>query len=447
MTTARNTFARLARAAACALAVLVCTHLAIALDRVTLTDGRVVEGEIARELNGSVWLKTPDGLTQFFPASQVLRIERDVEPAPTPGQPGTVEPAPAAPQAPANPATPATTRPAEQPQPRQRPASPGAPRAAVLSFGDADNDMDMVGTYLTAQSLRECIPLLEEEDVDIVVLRVNSGGGAIIEIKRISDLLHNEFKPRFRTVAWVDYAISAAAMTPHCLSEIYFMRRGAYGASTGWYGALQAVAGRDLEEVLYLMELISERGGHDPKIMRAMQIMEPLSVDLDENGRVEAMYQNTEGEVVINKPERVLTLNSQTAQTIGFATGIADTLDELAKAMGLTEVVWVGEHVPGVPWPVSKADRHLRRFREQTARDEQSINQYFEGYQIAVELARQAPREDRGKFIGFARRNLASMVRMVDNNPNLALFIFNSSEEDFRRWVREQEELLRELAK
>jgi hypothetical protein len=138
-------------------------------------------------------------------------------------------------------------------------------------------------------------------------------------------------------------------------------------------------------------------------------------------------------------------LTSVTAQQIGFADGIADTLDELATAMGLTEVEWVGETVEGVPYPVSKAERHLRRFREQTARDEQSINEYFDGYNVAVGLAREAAPENRGKFVGFARRSLNSLVRMVDNNPNLSLFMLGRTEEDFRRWVREQEEMLRNL--
>lgn len=436
MKTTQHTFSRLARGLACAAAVLVCTHFATALDRITLTDGRVIEGEIARELNGSVWVKTADGLTQFYSSSNVLRIERDVDTKAeeTPSNPAVTDPAPSA-------ARPTATA------PEKKAVSAGAPRAVVLSFGDADSGQDMVGTYLTAASLRECIPMLEEDNIDIVVLRVNSGGGALLEIERISDLLEHEYKPRFRTVAWIDYAISAAAMTPHALPEQYFMRRGAYGASTGWSGALVAIKGRGLEEVLYLMELISERGGHDPRIMRAMQIMDPLSVDLDENGRVTAMYQNTDGQVVINKAERVLTLTSESATKIGFATGIADTLDELATAMGLTEVEWVGEEVKGIPWPVSKADKHLRRFREQTARDERSINEYFDGYNVALGLARQAQPDNRGKFIGFARRSLSSIVRMVDNNPNLALFILNASEEDFRKWVREQEQILRDLAR
>lgn len=434
MKTSNNTISRLARGMACAMAMLVCTQLALAVDRVTLNDGRVVEGEIARELNGSVWLKTANGLTQFFPASEVLRIERDVsaDEGDTPAAPGVTDPAPSQ----AQPAKPA---------PQKRAVSAGAPRAAIITYGDADAGQDMVGTYVTANSFREAIPLLEEENIDIVVIRINSGGGAIVELQPLSDVFHNEYKPRFRTVTWVDYAISAASLAPHTLSEHYFMRRGAYGGNTAWFGGLQAVQGRGLEDILYYAELASERGGHDPRIIRAMQILEPLSVDLDENGRVKAMYQNDQGEVIINKPNRVLALTSVTAQQIGFADGIADTLDELATAMGLTEVEWVGEKVEGVPYPVSKAEKYLRSFREQTARDEQSINEYFDGYNVAVGLAQQAAPENRGKFVGFARRSLNSLVRMIDNNPNLSLFMLGRTEEEFRRWVREQEEMLRNL--
>ena len=431
-----STTARLARGMACAAALFACTHLAFAQDRVTLNDGRVIEGEIARELNGAVWVKTPDGLTQFFPASDVLRIERDVEVSDgdAPSDPGITDPAPSV----ASPTEAAEVEAVRTP-------SSNATRVAVLSFGDADAGQGMVGTYVTAQSFRECIPLLEEEEVDVVVFRINSGGGAVLELMPLSDVFHNEFKPKFRTVAWIDYAISAASLSPHTLSEHYFMRRGAYGGNTAWFGALQAVEGRGLEDILYMAERISERGGHDPRIIRAMQIMDPLSIDVDDNGRIEAMYQNTQGEIVINPHNRVLALTSISAEQMGFADGIADTLDELGKAMGLTEVEWVGQEVEGVAWPVSKAEKHLRSFREQTARDEQRLNEYFDGYTIAIDLARGADEDSKGKFIGFARRSLASIVRMVDNNPRQALFIFNRSEEQFRDWVREQEEILRNL--
>ncbi|MEO1007866.1 MAG: hypothetical protein AAFX79_04825 [Planctomycetota bacterium] len=431
----------LSRILVCAAAVLIASPLALATDRLTLSDGTVVEGEIRRELNGNVWLENATGQTQYYSAARIVKIERDVNDTPAePNEPGVSDPAPSIDSPTPGDAT------AREPEPRR--ARSGAPRAAVLSYGDADSDRGMVGTYLTAESLRRAIPLLEEEEVDIVVFRVNSGGGAVLEIERLSDVLHNEYKPKFRTVSWIDYAISAASLSPHTLNEHYFMERGAYGGNTAWFGRLQAVKGRDLEEILYMAEKISERGGHDPKLIRAMQILEPLSADFDENGRMIALYQNTEGEYIINKPERVLALTSDVATKIGFADGVADTLDELAAAMGLTEVEWVGKEVEGVPWPVSKAEQHLIDFRAQTAKDEQRINEYGEGYQVAVDLAQGAPRDERGKFVSFARRNLSSIKRMVNNNPNLALFILGMDpEKQFERWYEEQEQQLRDLLK
>src|ERR1041384_4869288 len=136
----------------------------------------------------------------------------------------------------------------------------GVPRAAVISLGD--HDKEMVGQFITADSLDRCIPLLEKEHIDIVAIRINSGGGALLEIQKLSDEIEFKFKPKFRTVAWIEHAISAAAMTAHCMEEIYLMPGASYGACTGWYGQLTAVKGRDLQEVLYMMEKISARGKH-----------------------------------------------------------------------------------------------------------------------------------------------------------------------------------------
>ena len=49
----------------------------------------------------------------------------------------------------------------------------------------------------------------------------------------MSDVIHEQYKKKFRTVAWIDSAISAAAMTAHCLEEIYFTPQGNYGAARG----------------------------------------------------------------------------------------------------------------------------------------------------------------------------------------------------------------------
>jgi len=412
-----------------ALAVVVCMTIsagrAMAQDKIHLKDGRVLDGAVVREVEGYIWFKATIGAiehTEVFRPDQIESIERGV--------------------APAEPVKAATTN-AKPSEPKARHS--GAPRIAIITLGEG-GDKDMVGLFMTADALERAIPLLEEEKVTDVVFRINSGGGALLEIQKLSDVIQNEYKPRFRVVAWIESAISAAAMTAHCIEEIYMMPKGNYGACTGWFGQLTAVKGRQLEEVLFMMENISARGKHDPKIMRAMQILEPLSCTIDSNGEVK-WYQNLDGDYVVNPESRILTFNADDAVRFKFAKAKVATYEELGKAMGYSEVEWVGKTVPGVPFPVCKAEELQRKFRDQTYDDQQRTQQYQVEYQLAVNMARGAPPADRGKFIGKARQALDKIRRMVRNNPNFALFVFGMLPEQFKDWLDQQEEMLRELAK
>ncbi|MFG0326526.1 MAG: hypothetical protein ACF8SC_04560 [Phycisphaerales bacterium JB037] len=401
---------------------------ALAKDRVVLKDGTIVEGTIVRELDGYVWIKTKIGGVEqevLYQPSEVDRIERDAPAGATNGSTPQARP---------------ETKPAAD-----KPRRTGVPRAAVITLGEGGGK-DMVGIYMTANSLKRAKELLKEEQVDVVVMLINSGGGALLEIQPLSDTIEYEFKPEFHTVAWIQSAISAAAMTAHCLEDIYFMTRGNYGACTGWFGNLTAVKDRDLEEVLYMMEKISARGKHDPKIMRSMQIMEPLSASVDDGGNV-TWYQSEEGEYLVNPADRILTFNSQQAEKFGFSSGTADTIEELTPLLGYSELEWVGERVPGLPYPVSKAEKYLREFRAQAYEDQTRFNEYVDRYQTSIAMAQGMPREDRGPFVNKARQALRLMVKMVKNNPNFALFQFNMSPDQFDDWVEEQEQLLRDLMK
>ena len=221
-------------------------------DKLHLKDGRTLEGTVSREVEGYVWFKFKVGgleSEQMFKPDEIKSVDRDTKPS-----------------------EPAAATPAPEEKPAAEASKFGVPRAAIITLGGG-GDKDMVGIYMTSEQLKRMIPLLEAEKVDTVVFRINSGGGMLLEIQKLSDVIHNEYKPRFRVAAWIEYAISAAAMTSHAIEEIYFLPQGSYGACTGWFGALTAVKGRELEEVLYMMEKISARGNHDPKIMRSMQIM------------------------------------------------------------------------------------------------------------------------------------------------------------------------------
>ena len=412
-------------AVAMILTVMLAAGRASASDKIYLKDGRVLDGAVAREVNGYVWFTFKVGgleTEQMFKPEEISKIERDSKPA---------EPAAAA-------AKPDTKAPAA--------AKSGVPRIAVITLGEG-GDKDMVGIFMTAEALKRALPLLEEEQVTDVIFRVNSGGGALLEIQKLSDIIHNEYKKKFRVVAWIESAISAAAMTSHCIEEIYMMPQGNYGACTGWYGALTAVKGRDLEEVLYMMEKISARGKHDPQIMRAMQIMEPLSCTIDEQTGEVHWYQNLDGQYVVNPKERILTFNATDAVKYKFAKGIAATADEVAKLMGYNEYVLVGKATPGVSYPVSRAEELQRDFRERTFKDQQATQTYFAEYQLSIQAAQSAAPADRGKFVAKARSALDKIRGMVKNNPAFRLFVFGMSEQQFKDWLERQEELLRELTR
>jgi len=424
--------------------------------KITLKNGTIVEGEIVRELEGIVWIKVKSGNseeTRMLTPDEVKSIDRDAtstpantkEPAKTPDA-TKPEPAKPAEKTTDQPAAPAGASPANS-ESASQPHKSGVPRAAIITLGEG-GERDMVGLYMMAKPLHDAIPMLKAENVDIVVFRVNSGGGALLEIQKLSDVIYNEYRKNFRTVAWIDWAISAAAMTSHAVEEIYMTPEGAYGACTGWSGELVAVKDRDLEQILFQMEKISTRGNHPFEIMRAMQIMEPLSATVSPSGDVSFYQDTTSGDILLNPKGRVLTFNSQTAAKVRFSSGTAGTLEELAKVMQLPEVEWVGVKKPGYLWPICKAEQMQMDFREKTARDDAQFTEYVQTLNAALSMGAGMDDERKARLAGKARECMNKIVSAVNNNPNLAIFKFSILPDKFREeWVEPTEKKIKELTK
>src|SRR5690606_38032767 len=136
-------------------------------------------------------------------------------------------------------------------------SAPGVRRIAILNFGPPSswqNEVDStVGIQISADAWKRAVPLLEKDNVTDVIVRINSGGGLLAELGKFNEVYEKEYKPRFRTVAWIESAISCAAMSPWVLEEFYFLPEGNIGACTGWSGRLSAVKGLELEMVLLQM--------------------------------------------------------------------------------------------------------------------------------------------------------------------------------------------------
>ena len=399
-----------AAAAVACLGVLLTPALSWAADVVYLKDGTKLEGTIERETDSAIFLVIAIGDIQqhkLIRLSEIDRIERDAaKPAETPAAATTAT---------------GTSIPA------------GATRVAFITLEE------MVGPFFNKGAIEHSIDILkampEEEKPQVVVFWVDSGGGALFELVQIMPYITEEVKPYFRTVAWIRSAISAAAMSVWPIEEIYMMKEGNIGACTGFSsgsGGTVAMSGDGLEMILMEMEKYSREGEKDPKIMRAMQVYMTLSCDIDADGRI-TWYDDDRGQFLVSPQNEILTFNSIDAVKFGVARGIADTKDELCKAMGLVEWVEVGH----------KADEYQQEFRENVGRAQVELGELWNKLNIAIQFAGSAPNEkERDRQIGIARRYLKEMKAWVNRAPSLEVYM--GLEPSF---FRDMDQQLKDLAR
>lgn len=378
-------------------------------DKLHLNDGRVLEGRVEREGDGFIYFVIVVGSiehTELFTTAQIKKLERD-EP---------VKETATAPDVKAAATTNARTIP------------DGATRITFISLEE------MVGPFMNADALRKSVELAESDKPDIIVLVINSGGGALNEVMPLSDVIHKELKKKYRVVAWIRSAISAAAMTALNCEEIYMMRQGNLGAATAFSqsdSGNKAVEGEELERILAMGEELSRRGKRNPLILRAMQIFMLLSCDIDENGIV-TWYANSKGKFLVNPDDRILTLNAVDAQKYGVSKGIAETKEELAKLMGVREWVEVGP----------KADQYQVEFRENVKTVQARANELLAKYDLALKAAGTGSDVAiRNRYIGQARNVLNELRGLVRRAPSVEVYMGLT-----RQWFADREEELRKLA-
>ena len=403
------------------LAMMLTMVVASARDVIILKDGRQVEGDIVREIDGNLWVLVYIGdikKQEFFAATAVEEIRRD-----------------------------AALDIADQPvDADDEPMGTGAPKGMVITLEGT------VGIEMAAHKLEELIPQIEKEigEGGILVLKINSGGGYLAEIPLLSDTIEYKLKPKFEVVGWIESAISAAAMTGITMERLYFMPEGNLGAATGWFGNLTAVRGRGLAETDYLMEQISARGKREYVIMGAMQGSpdegRPLSCTVDpETGRVTWYASEDDGEILVNRSGDVLTFNSVMAEQVRFSEGIARDVFELAREMGYDEIDWVGEWKEGMVHPISKAERENRRWRDFISQNNLGMRTAGWRYSLYLEAAAGAQGDDRGLLVGKARTYLRQIKRYAEASPKQVLEELNVFWDEFDAWYDAQVEYLREL--
>jgi len=382
-------------------------------DTVELKDGRKLEGRVEREVDGAILFVMKVGAiehSQWITADQIVKLER-------------TEAAAAAPRA---------------ADPEKVKIADGAGRVAFISLEE------MVGPFFNRDALMKSVEILDklpsDQRPDVIVLWIDSGGGALLELFKLTETIQNEIKPKYRTVAWIRSAISAAAMTAWACEEIYMMDEGNIGACTGYMtvgGRTQAMDGAGLEQVLEYMERVSEWGRHEPLVMRAMQISgekrknKPLSADISPDGRV-TWYENDKGQYLVCDKDKILTLNAADSVKFGVARGIANTKDELAKLLGFQEWVEVGP----------EADRYQQEFRRNVQTAQTRSNELMSKIQIALNFAGSAPtNRERDTQIARARTFLRELKSLIDRAPSLKTYSQFTPE-----WFQDVDDQLRKMA-
>ena len=168
----------------------------------------------------------------------------------------------------------------------------------------------------------------------IIVFEIDSGGGSAAEMEQIHETL-TEIKKRHRLVAWIKAAISAACATAvHC-DEIYFTTEGHAGSMTAFAGGV-SLKGAELQMWMKKAGDWMEQGGRYRGIGPVM-IHAPLELSYDkdpETGKI-TWHDDLSGEFILSRAGENLTFNSTNAVHCGFADGIADTPEDLAKLLDL----------------------------------------------------------------------------------------------------------------
>jgi hypothetical protein len=232
-------------------------------------------------------------------------------------------------------------------KPATKPASkPTAPASADAKQGAGDaaakqrqvfilKQSGMVGVGLRAAEMEKVEKAADKFGPgQIIVLHINSGGGLVTEADEIDKVL-NRVREKHRLVAWIEEAISAAAVTAMHCREMYFMNLGSLGSATMFSGD-KSIEGAQLEAWLRRISEIAEAGGRNGHIAKCM-VYSPLVVSYTRDpktGKV-TFFEDGSGEKMLSDEKDNLTLTADQAFDCGFSQGTANTQEELFEKMQL----------------------------------------------------------------------------------------------------------------
>jgi len=295
-------------------------------DTITLRDGRVLEGRIIRQDRSKVvfeMYKYGAKSRIHVPQEDIVKIERGKIDLPEPKAEKKD----------------AVGKIADRPEAPPVKEADGPTFCVIPLHGE-------VGKTVVSGLLEDSLKDAARRKVDLVVLDVDSPGGAVAEAEDIIKVLR-AYNRKLRIVTFAGQDLSAAAIISLGTKEIYMRPGGIIGAATAYrmsvFGIPAAVEGKAQEEKAQsawraTARSAAETGGHSPLLAEAM-------IDAD----MELYWENVDGRKVVREGEardagehaittkgRLLTMTAGESFEYGLTRGIVSDYDELCKACGFT---------------------------------------------------------------------------------------------------------------
>ena len=307
----------------CAVTSLLCVGAARA-DLLVLSDGRVIDGKIESEGEKEVVFRvdgSPNGeAPRRIDRTTVARtVYCDENGAVVPG------PAPAT-----NPSIPAA-RWTVPPEPTTRPVAETPAGKSTYYVIPLHGE---VGATVLASALDKSLADAVSRKATVIVLDIDSPGGLVEESLKIMKVIAH-YNKQCRIVAFTEQDLSAAAIFTLSCRQIYVKQSSTIGAATSFIPGQPELSAKIEEKMQSAWRAAArnsaEEGGHDPLLADAM-------IDNDAELHVETVdgkpvVKEGQGEHMLVRKGKVLTLTSHEAVECGLAAGEADDFDELGKAM------------------------------------------------------------------------------------------------------------------
>ncbi|MBY0309483.1 MAG: hypothetical protein K2Q09_12135 [Phycisphaerales bacterium] len=258
--------------------------------------------------------------------------------------------------------------------------NPDDPNAAKLYFVPITGQ---IGRDFALQTMKNMVKDIKEVQPDYIILRIenewkspegeeknmyspNDVYGAVHRVDAIAQVITDDirddpsWKKKPQVIAWVKKALGPGAFIPFIAPKIYYTSDAIHGG-IGYLDHLYDGRGDEVvRQKQYSLRLawaegLAIKGGHDPRIMRAMVRMDyslsytmvggkPVFFEnitdgeniLTDDGDPEAGRADTIEDVLFNRGNDVLTLTTPVAKRIGFIEGVADSVEELAYELGVS---------------------------------------------------------------------------------------------------------------